>query len=97
MKKQFVIECDTDMYSAFVYEITSRKYIVGQDGAPDQYVYARNITDERLFNTDIGPKFYGKLDKVLFTKNTIALAEPIEPEIEPVPYERMICNEEKAQ
>ena len=79
MRRCFVIEADTDNYSAFVYEVFRKM----SDDA-NSYVYSRQVTEDPLFNTIPGPKFYGQLDPLLVTKDRIKNAKPIEPEFPPV-------------
>ena len=81
MKRMYVIECDTEHWSAFVYELTSRTFDMGS-GKPEEerYLYSRPFGTEALFNHQPGPKFYGKLHPLLITKDTLEKAQPIEPE-----------------
>lgn len=74
MKRQFVIECDTERYSCFVGEVT-------KDMTPDGCRYFRPWKDKWLFNEIPSPKLYGKLHAIMFAKDTIAKAAPIEPEM----------------
>ena len=75
MKRCFVIEADTDIYSAFVYEVERTNDV-------DHYIYKRVIEKGALFNTVPGPKFYGQLQPLLVTKATLMDAKPIEPEFD---------------
>lgn len=75
MKRYFVIEADTEMYSAFVYEVSRE-----MDKHGNIYVYGRPVMEDPIFNQVPGPKFYGKLHTLLVTQETLKLAKPIEPE-----------------
>lgn len=73
MKKFFVIETDTEMYSVFVYEV--------EQSFSDQVNYVREAGIRAVVHESPGPKFYGKLDSLLITRNTLENAAPITPEI----------------
>jgi len=74
MRRCFVIEADTDNYSAFVYEVQ-------RTNDTNDYIYRREMGGNALFNELPGPKLYGKLHPLLVTKDTILKAKPIEPEL----------------
>jgi len=82
MKRHFVIECDTEYNSVFVYEV-SRDFSSTVD-------YHREPVVEAVFHDFLSPKFYGKLDAILFSKERIENAPPITPQAE-TPETRVIA------
>lgn len=73
MKTQFVIECDTDYCTISVHEVT--KKITG-----DGVEYGREVCNP-IFSDFIGPRFYGKLDTLLISRERIKEAPPITPQM----------------
>jgi len=73
MKKYIVIEADTNYYSLFAYEV-SRK----MDDKGDDYVYRRKAGCEALVQALDRPRFFGTLDVLLPTAETLRSAAPIE-------------------
>jgi hypothetical protein len=74
MKRQFVIECDTEMSTVFVDEVT-------KDFENGTVNYHKEAGGKPLLFGFLGPKFYGQLDALLITAEKIADAKEIE--IEP--------------
>ncbi len=72
MKRFFVIECDTEFYSVYVYEVQRR--------FTEKVVYEHEACAEMAICGPVSPKFYGQLDRLLVTKASIAEASPITPE-----------------
>src|ERR1700691_3162253 len=82
MQRFLVIECSTEYNSVWVYEV-QREFTSNQ--ADKGVTYYRSPSDSSLFLDPIDPKFYGKLDAVLITRQKIDEAQPMEPE--PTPLE----------
>jgi hypothetical protein len=77
MQRFMVIECSTEYNSVWVYEV-QREFTSNQ--ADKGVTYYRSPSDSSLFFDPIDPKFYGKLDAVLISRQKIDEAQPIEPE-----------------
>jgi len=63
MKKSFIIECDSDMESVFLYE-GEMKY----ETSGDRWVAVRG---EKIINSYPDPKFFGILDSLLITQSRV--------------------------
>jgi hypothetical protein len=74
MEKSFVIECDSERSTVFVYEVDKAH-------ERSEVIYKRPLGDPQTFNEFIGPKMYGKLQAILFSAETIHQAKPIEPQM----------------
>jgi hypothetical protein len=77
MKRQFVIECDTEYQMIFVHEATKE---FTADAGDHAVIYYRNV-DKPIFSDFIGPRFYGQLDTILFSQERLDNAPPIEIEL----------------
>lgn len=88
MKRQFVIDCDTAYHTVAVYEVTKE---ITADGVE----YKRD-TEESIFNEFLGPKFYGKLDAILISRDRLENAKPIDPEMPANRIDQAISEAEQA-
>lgn len=60
MEKSFVIECDSERSTVFVYEVDKAH-------ERSEVIYKRPLGEPQIFNEFIGPKMYGKLQAILFS------------------------------
>lgn len=72
-KRFFVVECDSEFNSVYV-------YAVNKDYKHGTVNYHHNATDASVVSGPLGPKFYGQLNSILVTSETIRNAEPITPD-----------------
>lgn len=71
MKKTFIIECDSEMSTVFLYEATEPKF------NDDKWIVERG---EKITNRYPDPKFYGVLDSLLITSDRIAEPKEVVPD-----------------
>lgn len=64
MKKTFIIECDSDMDTIFLYEAGNPIYEVSRD----RWIVIRG---EKIINSHPDAKFYGILDSLLITSSRV--------------------------
>jgi len=72
MKTYIVIEADTTMHSLFAFVATREL-----DSTGDNYIYTRPAGAEPAVQEIDLPKFFGKLNALLPTKDTVNRAEPM--------------------
>ena len=77
MKRCIIIECDTEDSDVWVY--TAEREFTAYGGSKS-VAYYRDAGQHSLIFAEPGPKFYGKLDTLLITKDRIQNAPPITPE-----------------
>ena len=77
MKRCIIIECDTEDSDVWVY--TAEKEFTAYGGSKS-VAYYRDAGQHSLILAVPGPRFYGKLDTLLITREKIQNAAPITPE-----------------
>ena len=76
MRKYFVLEVNYANGIVYTHEVSEPE--LGVDAV---YHYTRAAGSDCLIATEVGARFYGKLDALLVTRKKVADAEPIEPEV----------------
>jgi hypothetical protein len=78
VKRFLVIECGNENYFLHVHEVEQ-----SYDHEDKGVVYRRRPDQSAILLGEVGdPKFFGKLNALLFTANSIEQAAPITPESE---------------
>lgn len=72
MKTFFIIEADTEMHSLFAYAVEREN-----DGVGDFYIYKRRMACDATVQEIDPPKFFGQLNALLPTRETINHAKPL--------------------